>query len=105
MLNMKFFRSNICHHLKPFAYEFFLIILIFISFMYFGIPYNTSFINLLLNLCIETNVQMVSEEDSAVPLETTEKDSKVEVEPYDTEAAEKGPYSTQCLISLYRCMI
>eukprot|EP00105_Crassostrea_gigas_P014181 XP_011430756.1 PREDICTED: tetratricopeptide repeat protein 25 isoform X8 [Crassostrea gigas] len=38
----------------------------------------------------ETNVQMVSEEDSAVPLETTEKDSKVEVEPYDTEAAEKG---------------
>lgn len=43
---------------------------------------------------------MVSEEDSAVPLETTEKDSKVEVEPYDTEAAEKGPYSTQCLISL-----
>lgn len=48
---------------------------------------------------------MVSGEDSAVPLETTEKDSKVEVEPYDTEAAEKGPYSTQCLISLYRCMI
>lgn len=36
---------------------------------------------------------MVSEEDSAVPLETTEKDSKVEVEPYDTEAAEKGPMS------------
>lgn len=38
----------------------------------------------------ETNVQMVSEEDSAVPLETTENDTKVEVEPYDTEAAEKG---------------
>lgn len=73
--------------------------------MYLGIPYNTFFINLLLNLCIETNVQMVSEEDSAVPLETTEKDSKVEVEPYDTEAAEKGPYRSHCLISLYRCMI
>lgn len=73
--------------------------------MYLSILYNTFFINLLLNLCIETNVQMVSEEDSAVPLETTEKNSKVEVEPYDTEAAEKGPYSTQCLISLYRCMI
>lgn len=75
--------------------------------MYLSILYNTFFYKLLLNLCtgIETNVQMVSEEDSAVPLETTEKDSKVEVEPYDTEAAEKGPYSTQCLISLYRCMI
>lgn len=35
---------------------------------------------------------MVSEEDSAVPLETTENDTQVEVEPYDTEAAEKGPY-------------
>ncbi|XP_061189173.1 outer dynein arm-docking complex subunit 4-like isoform X5 [Saccostrea echinata] len=38
----------------------------------------------------ETNVQMISEEDSAVPLETSENDSKVEVEPYDTEASEKG---------------
>ncbi|XP_062614020.1 outer dynein arm-docking complex subunit 4-like isoform X6 [Saccostrea cucullata] len=38
----------------------------------------------------ETNVQMISEEDSAVPLETSEHDSKVEVEPYDTEASEKG---------------
>ncbi|XP_062614019.1 outer dynein arm-docking complex subunit 4-like isoform X5 [Saccostrea cucullata] len=37
----------------------------------------------------ETNVQMISEEDSAVPLETSEHDSKVEVEPYDTEASEK----------------
>lgn len=48
---------------------------------------------------------MVSEEDSAVPLETTEKDTNVEVEPYDTEAAEKGPNRSQCLVSLYRCMI
>lgn len=48
---------------------------------------------------------MVSEEDSAVPLETTENDTQVEVEPYDTEAAEKGPYRSQCFVSLYRCMI
>nr|XP_022322329.1 tetratricopeptide repeat protein 25-like isoform X8 [Crassostrea virginica] len=38
----------------------------------------------------ETTVQMVSEEDSVVPLETREQDSNVEVEPYDTEASEKG---------------
>lgn len=68
--------------------------------MYLGIPCNTSFVNFELNLCIETNVQMLSEEDSAVPLETTEKDANVEVEPYDTEAAEKGPYRSQCLVSV-----
>nr|XP_022322321.1 tetratricopeptide repeat protein 25-like isoform X2 [Crassostrea virginica] len=41
----------------------------------------------------ETTVQMVSEEDSVVPLETREQDSNVEVEPYDTEASEKGQTS------------
>lgn len=52
-----------------------------------------------LNLHVETNVQMISDEDSAVPLVTADKDSKVEVEPYDTEASEKGqkhPPPTLC---------
>lgn len=36
---------------------------------------------------------MVSEEDSVVFLEITEKDFKVEVEFYDIEVVEKGLYS------------